>query len=109
MRNKVIKCIRCTAFVAALFAGAQVATADDAAGGKEPETIGSQVQSILQSGAPEQAAMVQMGLTQQQLNVLMGPQQPEEEKSSKKFVYKPKDPTEVEKPPRLFYNIPKWQ
>ena len=106
MKNKIVKIIWCVAFVAALFAGGRAVVADDAAGGAEPETKGSQVKNILQSGGPEQAATIQMGLSPEQLSSLMGPKQPEQQQ--KKFVYKPKDPTEVEKPPRLFYNIPKW-
>lgn len=72
------------------------------------------IQDIVHSGAPEQAATIQMGITPEQLDELFGSRDgvgPEPPRSSggTRYKYTPKSPTKVETPPRLFNNVPKWR
>lgn len=113
MRSKIVNIARSAALAAILFAGVPAALAQDA-GDEPPEegaSIVDQAKAVAQSDTPAQAAMVQMGLTQEQLSTLFGTGQEEEDMGTgqRKVVYKPKSATEVEEPPRLFYNIPKWK
>ncbi len=109
MNYKIVQAVRCGAFAFALFTGFHAAVAaEQSPSPSEQQSIVDRAQSIVQSGAPEQAATIQMGITPEQLSALVGPQQPEQQ-TTKKFVYKPKEATDVGEPPRLFYNIPKWR
>lgn len=108
MKTEILKYLHCVAFIAALSVGSVAALAGEGGSGDEQQTKGSQVPNIVQSGQSEQAAMIQMGISQEQLSSLMGGQGKEQQQQQKKFVYKPRDATEVEKPQRLFYNIPRW-
>ena len=106
MKKNIVDMIRFAVFISAASIGGHSVLAQDAADSKKTEARSLQIQNMMKGGAPEQAATIQMGISPEQLNSLMGPREPEQK--PKKFVYKPKDATEVEHPPRLFNNIPKW-